>query len=73
MIPQIVGGALLLLGAAARLGVSAPDKEHFSENAKENGNAQAVADEFRRVKEEAEKGIQKEYDRIQKEQAKSNK
>ena len=31
---------------------------------------QAVTDELIRIKEETEKGIQKEYDRIQKEQAK---
>lgn len=70
MIQFLLGGAVLLLGAASKLGVSAPDKETFSENARENGKFQAVTDELIRIKEETEKGIQKEYDRIQKEQAK---
>lgn len=68
MIPQIIGGALLLISVASQLGVSAPNKETFSESARENGKAHAVADELLRVKEEAERGIQKEYERLQKEQ-----
>ena len=36
MIQFILGGAVLLLGAASKLGVSAPDKETFSENARES-------------------------------------
>ena len=67
MIGQLIGGAILLMGLASHLGVSAPNKTDFSENAKENGTARAVFDELSRVNAEAGQGLQKKNAEFQKE------
>jgi len=67
MLKELIGGAILLLGLASELGISAPDKTEFSENAKENGTARAAFDELSRMKAEAEQGFQKESEQFQKE------